>query len=160
MTERQGAGLENRYARKGLGVRIPVPPPRVSAGRPVEIRTCVSKPRGLADCAHAPVAQRIRASHCGCEGQRFESSRAYRRKNGDLMVSVFPAVGSIGGLDFRVCGGEAAANSKLLEEQPRLRVLSGVPVGRMSPFGDQAEGAFVVGNYLFVIDDAVPSQRI
>ena len=25
----------------------------------------------------APVAQRIRASHCGCEGQRFESSRAY-----------------------------------------------------------------------------------
>ena len=28
----------------------------------------------------APVAQRIRASHCGCEGQRFESSRAYQRK--------------------------------------------------------------------------------
>lgn len=28
MTERQGAGLENRYARKGFGVRIPVPPQR------------------------------------------------------------------------------------------------------------------------------------
>ena len=54
MSEWQGAGLENRYARKGFGVRLPVPPP---------------------PCARS---SGDRASHCGCEGRRFKSSRAYQ----------------------------------------------------------------------------------
>ena len=42
--------------------------------------TYIGKLEGLDDRTHAPVAQRIRASHCGCEGQRFESSRAYHER--------------------------------------------------------------------------------
>ena len=49
----------------------------------LESRPCLSHHYGATNM-QAPVAQRIRASHCGCEGQRFESSRAYR--TGQVLV--------------------------------------------------------------------------
>ena len=46
MTEWQGAGLENRYARKGFGVRIPVPPYDAPVAQGTERRTADAKAGG------------------------------------------------------------------------------------------------------------------
>ena len=61
---------------------------------------------------------------------------------------------------FRVAKLISCPEASKSSEQPRFRILSGVPVSRSDLFGHKVEGSAVNRGNVFATDPAVPKQRL